>query len=50
MKSDIIRQAAVIVGIDNGTEPYSRALFVSSMVGKIETVAKMVIMSLLKEL
>lgn len=40
MKTDIIRQAAVIVGIDNGTEPYSRALFVSSMVGKIETLAK----------
>lgn len=40
MKTEIIRQASVIVGIDNGTEPYSRALFVSSMVGKIDTIAK----------
>lgn len=40
IKKHIIHQSAVIVGIDNGTEPYHRALFVNSLVGKIETAAK----------
>lgn len=40
LKNHIIKQSAVIQGIDNGTEPYSRALFVSSLVNPIETAAK----------
>ncbi|TDS14705.1 hypothetical protein [Sphingobacterium paludis] len=40
LKKDIIHSAAVIVDIDNGTEPYNRALFVSSITGKIERLAK----------
>ncbi len=40
LKLHIIKQATVIIGIDNGTEPYSRALFVSSLVNPIITAAK----------
>lgn len=40
LKNQIIKKATVIVGIDNQTEPYSRPLFVSSIVGLIERQAK----------